>query len=185
MGPLGYSVSRFVVRAYGRVATACCHEVARAIIAPFSRARTIESFLRSKALSTTTTTRPRPPPRLRSLERPVVEDGVDVVEGGVEEEAAANQGRRAPRAASARRRSRPARARRRRGPACAPRSAGASPTGTLPRRASTPSRGAAAAPRRRCSGSRGRGSRRAPRSRCPPSPSPRGAPWRPSGSAYR
>ena len=29
-GPLGYSVSRFVVRAYGRVATACCHEVARA-----------------------------------------------------------------------------------------------------------------------------------------------------------
>ena len=31
-GPLGYSVSRFVVRAYGRVATACCHEVARAII---------------------------------------------------------------------------------------------------------------------------------------------------------
>ena len=32
-----YSVSRFVVRAYGRVATACCHEVARAIIAPNSQ----------------------------------------------------------------------------------------------------------------------------------------------------
>ena len=112
-GPLGYSVSRFVVRAYGRVATACCHEVARAIIAPFSRARTIESFSRARCC------------RLRVFQV-------------------------SPRARSA-----------------------------AQKNPKNP------APRRRCSGSRGRGTRRAPRSRCPPSPSPRGAPWRPSGSAYR